>query len=357
MQISNQKAPFSHRFLIVVFSSVFGILVFWLLSFLIDDVGNSAKIDREKFEEQFVDKNLREETKELETQIFELGSKIQSEQEKQTILENSTSNSQQTMNQLLEMQKLGLQKGIKPSETEQKALAESQQTFLQNQTKFQELNSKISELTEEKRNLEARQQQIQTKIEEQRKPAEKEFQAKSDDKNLEVAIWKLAILIPFLLLAFFLFWNKKWKTYNPVVYAFGISVLLKISRVMHEHFPSRYFKYILILLALGIVLKILLFLLKMIAAPKKDWLLKQYREAYEKFLCPVCEFPIRRGELKFHSKKNLKVLPLTQVSQSEKPYNCPVCGKKIYEECENCQKVRASLLPFCEHCGKEFETN
>ena len=70
--------------------------------------------------------------------------------------------------------------------------------------------------------------------------------------------------------------------------------------VMRQYFPSRYFNYALILAALTIVLQILIHLVRMVASPKTDWLLKQYREAYEAFLCPMCSYPfveeVRRRE-------------------------------------------------------------
>src|SRR5206468_11254740 len=87
--------------------------------------------------------------------------------------------------------------------------------------------------------------------------------------------------------------------YAPLIYALSIALMLKVALVMHEYFPSRYFKYVLILVCLAVVLRVLVYLLRMIAFPKRDWLLKQYREAYEAFLCPICEYPIRRGPLKY----------------------------------------------------------
>ena len=67
----------------------------------------------------------------------------------------------------------------------------------------------------------------------------------------------------------------------------------RVLFVMHEHFPAIYFKYILIVASLVIALAVLVRLLRTVANPRGDWLLKQYREAYTNFLCPICEFPIR----------------------------------------------------------------
>jgi predicted RNA-binding Zn-ribbon protein involved in translation (DUF1610 family) len=113
----------------------------------------------------------------------------------------------------------------------------------------------------------------------------------------------------------------------------------------------------LILACLAVVLRVLVYLLKMIAFPKRDWLLKQYREAYEAFLCPICDFPIRRGPLKYmfwsrRSIRKVRIPPLPQ-AEAEEPYTCPMCGYALFEKCPTCQAIRHSLLPACEKCGAE----
>ena len=114
--------------------------------------------------------------------------------------------------------------------------------------------------------------------------------------------------------------------------------------------------YVLILSAIGIVLRILVYLLRMMAFPKTDWLLKQYREAYEAFLCPTCSYPIRRGPLKYLSwtRRTIRKMPVQPGSANvaDEPYTCPMCSTRLYEECENCRAVRPSLLPSCQKCGQ-----
>ncbi|MFT7512174.1 MAG: hypothetical protein ACI9QL_001381 [Candidatus Omnitrophota bacterium] len=47
------------------------------------------------------------------------------------------------------------------------------------------------------------------------------------------------------------------------------------------------------------VLTLSIYFIRAIAFPKTESLVKQYREAYESFLCPICEYSIRRGPPKF----------------------------------------------------------
>ena len=86
-------------------------------------------------------------------------------------------------------------------------------------------------------------------------------------------------------------------------------------------------------------------------------LLKQYREAYERFLCPICEYPIRRGPLKysFWDRRSIRLLRPSDAAafSPDEPYTCPTCGSRLFEVCSHCNAVRHSLLPFCDQCGQE----
>jgi hypothetical protein len=143
--------------------------------------------------------------------------------------------------------------------------------------------------------------------------------------------------------------------YWPLVWAAFIAAFLKIAVVAHKYFPTNYFKYIAILVILAIVLRLLVYLIKMITAPKKDLLIKQYQQYYDKHLCPVCTKPIKTGPLRFTGpKKKAAVLAPTGTEAFEQqPYTCPSCGTNLYDKCGSCGKIRHTLLPYCEHCGAE----
>ena len=167
---------------------------------------------------------------------------------------------------------------------------------------------------------------------------------------------KLVVLVPIFLLSAWLFIKKRGGTYGVIIYALFIAVFVKLLFVVHEHFPTKYFKYIAILIVLAIVLKLLVYLLKRLISPKKDWLIKQYQEAYDKNACPICGKPIRVGPLRYATGARHKGLVLAgQGSEAGKQevYTCPACGTRLYEKCGKCEDIRHSLLPFCEHCGAE----
>ena len=124
---------------------------------------------------------------------------------------------------------------------------------------------------------------------------------------------------------------------------------------MHQHFPSEFFKYVAIGAAIVIVLAFLVHLIRMLAAPKRDWLLKQYKEAYSHRRCPVCAYPIARGPHQSAVWKRRDSASIGEVADDatpESPYTCPACGSGLFAECAACNAIRYTLLPFCPHCGE-----
>lgn len=349
------KGPRRHRLLIWIFTAVFGLLLFWLLGFVVDDIGSWPGPDYQTLDEQMLDGQLVTRTETLDAEIDQIRRTIEAGQKRQARLRESTNNSQQTMNQLLDIQRLSLEKDVKPTPDEQNALAEAESLFLANQKRFQELNDQIAEEEEQLRQLEDQKREADEALSEAREPIREEYDRLQSQHRVKIGAAKLAFLIPLLIVAAALALKKRDSAYVMLIYALGIAVSLKVTTVMHEHFPKEYFKYILILVSIAIVLRILVYLLTMLAHPKKAWLSKQYREAYESFFCPVCAYPIRRGPLKYlswtaRSLKKMRTVP-TPATGEEEPYTCPACTTRLYEPCESCGTVRPSLLPACDHCG------
>lgn len=351
------KGPWSHRFATVFFGILLSILFFWLLCFVVDDIGNLKGPQLQEVEKRHLDPVLVRRMDDLEKQIADINRKINDQKSRQALLRDSTSNSRQTMDQLLEMQRLSIQKNVKPTEAEQNALAESEALFLANQKRYQGLNEDIVRLSEAERGLQERKREIETNLAGQREEARHEFDSLLQKHHLKVACLQLLFLIPLLLISVYFFLKKRSSIYAPLIYASGLATLVKVALVIHEHFPTHYFKYILLLVSIAVVVRILIFLIRSIAFPKLEWLIKQYREAYERFFCPVCEYPIRKGPMKyrFWDRRSIrKLVPVEQpATAKDEPYTCPACGTMLYEECSSCHAVRHSLLPFCEQCGVE----
>lgn len=352
------RGPWIHRAAIRFFTVVLAVLVYWLLGFVVRDIGTMPGPDWATIERSYLDPGQVARQVALEREIGDIQRGLDRLREKQGILRAGTEGLRGTMNQLLDLQRLSLEKGVDVSAEEQETFRSSLQAFLTNQEEFQELNREIAEQAETQSELREELRAVQEALEAQRFTARQAFQDLQRRHNLKVAAIKLAVLIPLLLAAGILLVKLRGRMHFPMVLAFGAAVLAKVLLVMHEHFPARVFRYLLIGAALVVVIRILMHFIRTLAFPKRDWLVKQYREAYERFLCPVCEYPIRRGPMKYlywnrRSVKKLK-LPAGSGSESEEgAYVCPSCNTRLFEACADCGKTRHSLLPYCEHCGAE----
>ncbi len=356
---ARRKGPWTHRVSIFVLCTVLMLLSYWLLGFVIRDVGDLDGPDWNALERRHLDAEQVTRKEQLEGQLEDVRREIGNQIERQTLLRDGTRTTQTTIGQMLEMQKLSLEKGMPFPSSEVEALQKAREDFLASQAKYFELIEDISTRKDEQRKLEADLRAVDGTLSRQREAANVEHSGLLRQHNIKLAFIKLGILLPIAVIVGWLFLKTTGSVYRPLVYAVGLAVFWKVGTVIHAHFPSRYFKYIVILLALGIVLKFLFYLLKMIVAPQRDWLLKQYREAYEKFLCPICSYPIRRGPLKylFWTSRSIKklVVPRVPDAVADVPYTCPCCATALYEKCTACGSVRAGLLPACDHCGAEKE--
>ena len=353
-----KKGPWGHRLTISIFSLAFMLLLTWLLGFILHDIGQIHGPDFEELEKQFFTQEKIDQLTAFRREKDAVTQQINTQKEVQGILQTSTENSQQTMNQLLEKHKLDVEKNITPSEAEQTALAESETLFLQNQRAFQEANQKIAGLSETNRNIDQQIQALQEEMDAKRKPLNEEYERQSKRHLFLLATVKLSFLVPLLLLVTWWLIKKRSSVYAPIIYPCFVAVFWRIGVVIHQYFPSEIFKYIAIGAAIVIVLGLLVHLIRMAAAPKIDWLLKQYKEAYIQRRCPICSYPIEQGEMKFWPRFQIKMAgagphpPLKKEGES-RPYNCPACGTQLFEPCEKCGEIRHSLLPYCEECGHE----
>lgn len=333
------------------------LLTFSVLGFLVDDIRTAPGPDRATVMAQYVDASLLDQHKSLRSELEDLQEKTAQVKEQRRLLDSGSSNLQQTLNQLIELQRNGIESGQDGALLGQQDFSDSVQLFLQNQRQSQGLIQSVSELTKQQHALEAQIESIDEQVLAQRKPAKVAYAQLLDTHRLKLAMVQLAVLLPLLGLAGWLMLRNREKPFFPLFLAVGIATLVKVAMVMHQYFPSRYFKYVLIAVLLVVVVRLLMSLINSTHKPAREALFKQYREAYERFLCPVCEYPIRTGPRRFlfwnRSTVNKVVVPAE--NQPQENYCCPACSQTLYEECSQCQQPRHSLLPSCSHCGDTRE--
>jgi predicted RNA-binding Zn-ribbon protein involved in translation (DUF1610 family) len=353
------RGPLAHRIVIGFFTVLLAFLTYWSLDFVMGDISSLRGPQYADVEARLLNKTLADN----ETTLKQEAARIERERNDVTAaqgsLQASTTSLRETMNQLLEIQRLSLQRGAVLSEGDAKALAESKSLFLANQVRYQQLNGQLDELRRHALAVQAKNEDISSQLNGQRKEATRQYEELQRRHEWKKAAIKLLILIPLLFLAYYFFRTRRSSILSPIIYAASSAVLAKFFEVLHEYFPSKHFKYILMAIAIALVVQVLVYLLRMIASPKKDFLLKQYREAYERFVCPVCEYPIRRGPLRyaFWTKQSIRKLAIHESAAqvSDESYACPACGAMLYEKCTQCDGIRHSLLPYCEKCGVSKE--
>lgn len=350
------KGTWMHRCAIWFFTIVLAVLVFWVLGFIVDDIRTMPGPDYAVIKANYLDEDLAGKQDALRQQIDQLTQRIGNKKQKQQVLGDSSRSLQQTINQLIQLRKLGLQKGLGFSETEQANFSRSLALFLSNQRKYQQLSQNISRLLDRKQALLHEQEQVERAITQQLAPAQAAFQHRLQTHRLHLAFWQLAILLPILVLAAVVVTRKRGSIYFPLYIAVAAAALVKVTFVIHQYFPTEYLKYILIGVLLIVVARLLIHFIRIIAFPKSEWLVRQYREAYERFLCPVCEYPIRTGPRRylFWTRRTVnKIVVPRERSERDEVYTCPACGETLFEECASCHDVRHTLLPNCMHCGVE----
>ena len=307
-----------------------------------------------RIEQKHLDSSLLPRKNALERQLADLTRAIANKLEEQRLVGNSSQNLQRTINQLIELQKMSLEKATALAETDKGSLSASLNLFLEDQRKYQQLNLDIAELTTRKTQLDDDRRQLDRTIEQQREPAINEFRQAAEKHRLTLALYQLLILVPLLAVGSYFLITKRRGLHLPLFLAFGTATLIKVGLVVHHYFPSRYFKYVLTVALLAVVARLLIYFARTIAFPKAETLRQQYREAYERFLCPVCDYPIRSGPRRFlyWTRRTVqKMLPVTSPAGEVEPYTCPNCGTALFEKCPTCHKTRHSLLTHCENCG------
>jgi predicted RNA-binding Zn-ribbon protein involved in translation (DUF1610 family) len=342
------------RFLIHLLTFALGVLVFWLLGFFMTDVASIPGPDFTAVERRHVNPDLYERQKQLQQQTADLDRTLGDARQQQQLVNASSQNLQSTINQILELQRLSIEKQVVQSDADKTTLATSLNSFLENQKKFQEFNQQITDLTSQRQQVEQERTQVAKTIAEQRRPAESEFETLLQSHRIRLAAYQLVILVPLLSLAGYLLVRRRGSVYYPIFFAAGGATLVRVVLVIHEYFPARYFKYILTIALLIVVVRLLVYVIRLLAHPKADSLMRQYREAYERFLCPVCDYPIRVGPRKwlYWTRRTVqKAVPHSGPDSPEEPYTCPSCGSTLFETCPSCQKVRHSMLSHCDHCG------
>jgi len=290
------KGTFFMRFSIMLLAGLFGVLVFWSAGFLLDDIRIIHKPDRDAFFRQHSDPSLKDELEALEAQLQELNHEHELISQQREFIKDSSSSLKVTVDNLFKLKDRSQQL---ISEEQFGHVLSSLDRIIRIQDEFKTTADSYIRVTNDKFALQKKIASLKRRIEDERRATAKLFSAKMNRHRIKTTIVKMLFLVPLVLICTVLLVKKRKSIYRMIYASTAIAIYIKTSLVIHDYFPSPYFKYILTICMLGIVGWGFVWLIRRLVKPKIDILLKQYREAYERFLCPVCEYPIRTGPRKY----------------------------------------------------------
>jgi len=203
--------------------------------------------------------------------------------------------------------------------------------------------------------LDARQQQEARQAELHALEAEayEKLEAEQRRVELRVFLYRLALTLPLLLVAGWLFAKKRQGTWWPFVWGFILFALFAFFVELVPYLPSYggYVRYIVGLIITVLVGRYVIVGLQRYLARQKEaeaHSAEQRREAlgYDtalarlaKGVCPGCERPV-----------DLKAAAAGQPTGGALNF-CPHCGIGLFDHCGHCQARKSAFSRFCPDCG------
>ena len=196
--------------------------------------------------------------------------------------------------------------------------------------------------------LDARQTGVRErrKLDELQQSAHQALNAEDRKVELRVFLYRLALTLPLLVLAGWLFVKKRKGTYWPFVWGFIIFSLFAFFVELVPYLPSYggYVRYV-----VGIVVTVLVgrqaiislnrYLEKQKLTEQLPDLLRREELSYDtaltrlsKSVCPGCERPV--------DLKNVAI------------DFCPHCGIGLFDHCGKCTARKSAFAKFCQACGQ-----
>ncbi|MDD3118485.1 MAG: zinc ribbon domain-containing protein [Victivallales bacterium] len=316
-----------------------------LYAFVFNDFREVPAPDYSAFQEKYVTPEVRARENTLSAKLRRCEAKIDGCRENGNNYRQSATTYRQTVQQLLD------------ANAGSDLVKQSLEQFYQIQKRQAANNEAVIALTAEKQSLQEQLKAVNDQLDAQHRRGIDEYHMVYHAFRMRLAFIQLGILLPLLLLSVGLAFRFRTGMVFRLLLPFAAATLIQTGLTMHEYFPSRFFKYVLLLALIGVVVGMVIYLLRLQLKPRRGYLLKKYREAYFDFLCPICNYPIRSGvrRFRFWTRASLRreQLPEAAGMEDNPEYFCPHCGEHLFEVCPACGKVRHSLLPFCEHCGAE----
>ena len=83
---ARNKGPWTHRFLTILFSAIFALLCFWLIGFLVNDIGAWPGPDYKELEQRRLNQETVEEAAKLDQEISDAERMVADQKAQQELL-------------------------------------------------------------------------------------------------------------------------------------------------------------------------------------------------------------------------------------------------------------------------------
>ncbi|SER11784.1 hypothetical protein SAMN05216548_111122 [Faunimonas pinastri] len=185
----------------------------------------------------------------------------------------------------------------------------------------------------------------QAQLDELESVADQKLEAEYSKAEVRVFGYRLALTLPLLLIAFWLFRTQRKSSWWPFTWGFIFFALFTFFVELVPYLPSyggyvRYGVGLILTVVVGrsVIVALNRYLARQAAAEQQPDVLRRNEMNYDmallrlsKSVCPGCERPVNLsgGEVTF----------------------CPHCGIGLFESCRNCDTRKSAFSPFCQACG------
>jgi hypothetical protein len=306
-------------------------------------VGDLPKVEKRLEVDDFLDRAAAERLREEIKQSQRAGEEAQVAQEqarlKHRVAQADTQSARETFNNWL-----ATRRATQLSEQDPELVARTRALDGLRQAE-RDAQSKVQQQDQFALNAQQARQKAQQSLDEMEGEAQKKLDAEYRKLELRVFLYRLALTLPLLAIAGWLFKKKRHGTYWPFVWGFIFFALFAFFVELVPYLPSYggYVRYI-----VGIVVTVLIGRQAIVSLNRyleRQKLAEQLPDAQRreelsydtalarlaKGVCPGCE---RGVELK-----------------NDKIDFCPHCGIGLFDHCGQCNSRKSAFQKFCHACG------
>lgn len=345
------------RWMMYFLTFLLAYLVHAATSALLSDFTVIPQPNVEQYNKKYLSKETTEQVDKLGEQLTQVNEQLNQAIARRQRLQENAATLKKTIDLLTAQTLANKQSGAQLSPDEVNAKATSLNLFLENQKQDQELGQSIITLTNQQQLVNEQHENAKKALEKQRLPATEEYDKAMEHYRFKVAMMQSGAICLLLIIATLFLLKSQQSKLKLIAIGVFLGIFLQALDTFYLYFPLFYFKYLVMAFLIGLTIHGLRSAIHFAQSNQVEVLLKRYRDAYTCFLCPMCEFPIRRGPMTFaywtrRSLVNCRIESQHSAADDE-PYTCPVCSTNLFKKCKKCQKTRYGLLPACQHCGDQ----